>query len=101
MKRLKERADECDWSDEDGILCLVPDPFKPNKMKYFLNDHGVIDYNIIKEHDVSCIDSKARAAEDTRMLYKYKCIMNFLLLEGKAKLNIHDKRYIIGSPKIK
>ena len=71
-----------------GIL-LVFNPF------YSLIDHTNISQ---VEHELTYINSDTRTAQDNCM--RFTCLMNSLSSSGKAKLNIHDKQYLIGEPPI-
>ena len=96
MKRLKARACLFGWSGDGGILSIAPDACKPNVKKDLLKDYGVFSYERIAEHEVTYINKDTRAAQDNIMLYN--CLMNSLSMTGMAKLNIHDKQYILGNP---
>ena len=49
----------------------------------------------IKAKELKYIDTGCRETEDTHMLYE--CIMNSLTDEGRAKLNIDDDMYTVGT----
>ena len=73
----------------------IADPDRPAETKNLLVDYGAILYETIKAQELIYIDTNVRSTQDTTMLYK--CNMNSSSSIGKAKLNIHDDQYIIGT----
>ena len=96
IKSLKGRANLFGWSSENGILHVAPDPAKPNDKKHLLEDYGVFSYERIVAHELTYFRGDTRKAQDNCMLYI--CLMNSLSTAGKAKLNIHDNQFVIGTP---
>ena len=96
IKNLKSRANYFGWLGEGGILQVAPNPKKPTEVRCLLEDYGVFSYDRLVEHEKTYISSDTRAAQDNCMLFT--CLMNSLSSSGKAKLNVHDKQYLIGDP---
>jgi len=98
IKSLKSGANYFGWLNEGGILQIAPDPDKPTEVRCLLEDYGVFSYDRLVEHELVYVSSDTRAAQDNCMLLT--CLMNSLSSSGKAKLNIHDKQYLVGEPPI-
>jgi len=98
IKNLKSRAIYFGWLSEGGILQVVPDPKKPDEVRCLLDDYGVFSYDRLVVHEPTYINSDTRTAQYNCMLFT--CLTNSLSSSGKAKLNIHDKQYLIGEPPI-
>ena len=95
MKSLKMRAKKFGWTETNGILMIPPDPATQNVVKNLLDDYGTISYEAILAKEQTYIDTDCRETQDTHMLYE--CIMNSLTDEGRAKLNIDDDLYTVGT----
>jgi len=89
------RAKKFGWTDNNGILIIPPDPATPNVVKNLLDDYGTISYEAILAKEQTYMDTDCRGTQDTHMLYE--CIMNSLTDEGRAKLNIDDDMYTVGT----
>ena len=74
---------------------IQPEPATPNVVKNLLDDYGTISYEAILAKEQTYIDTDCRETQDTHMLYE--CIMNSLTDEGRAKLNIDDDLYTVGT----
>ena len=74
---------------------IPPDGATPNVVKNLLDDYGTISYEAILAEEQTYIDTDCRGTQDTHMLYE--CIMNSLTDEGRAKLNIDDDMYTVGT----
>jgi len=98
IKILKSRSNYFGWSNEGGILQVVPDPSKPTEVRCLLEDYNVFSYDRLVQHELTYINSDTRYAQDNCMLYT--CLMKSLSSSGKVKLIIHDKQYLDGVPPI-
>jgi len=95
MKSLKMRAKKFAWTGNNGILMIPLDSARPNDVKNLLDNYGTISYEAILAKELTFIDTDCRETQDTHMLYE--CIMNSLTDEGRAKLNIGDDMYTVGT----
>ena len=94
IQLLDMRAKEMTWSDEVGIMQVPDDIDDPTEYSYFLNYYGKIELETIQEWEASYCEQTCRAAQDTVMLYR--CIMNSLSDEGKAKVLIWKDEYQVN-----
>ena len=94
IQLLDMRAKEMTWSDEVGIMQVPDDIDDPTEYSYFLNYYGKIELETIQEWEASYCERTCRAAQDTVMLYR--CIMNSLSDEGKAKVLIWKDEYQVN-----
>jgi len=76
-------------------LRFPPDTARSNVFKNLLDDYGTISYEAILVKELTYIDTDCRETQDTHMIYE--CIMNSLTDEGRAKLNIDDDMYTVGT----
>ena len=96
LKSLEKRANEFGWSKPGGLLFVSP---RPNATpKNLLEDYGQITLERIQQEENAKINQQNRRAQDDRMLFE--CIMNSLSTVGQAKVNIHEKEYMLGNPKL-
>ena len=94
IKSLKKRANSYGWSQPGGITWVNPQ--NANQPSDLMVDYGVFTLEGITNHELTYIATPTRAAQDDQMLFK--CIMNSLTIEGKAKLNIFENEYNLNIP---
>ena len=89
LELLEERATNFGW---DTSIMMLPDPNgTPTNL---LTGYSTITLEQVRRHEESYISTQTRNAQDSNLLYK--CIMNSISTECKAKLTIWKKEYRCG-----
>ena len=95
MKALKDRARGQDWMGGTGILDIPEDISDINsKTANLIDYYGTISLEKIKKHEETYIGNTVRAAQDTYNMYQ--CLMSSISEQGKSKILIWEKDYLIG-----
>lgn len=90
LESLEKRSKNYGW--DTGIM-MIP-PVIPDTMpSSLLGDYGTIDIERVRAFENTYIDTPTRSAQDTNLLYE--CIMNSISKEGRAKITIWKKDYML------
>jgi hypothetical protein len=93
---LNTRVQEFGWNDPiNGILQIPEDANDINSpdTMYMVNNYGQIPLSMIREFEEKYVDQRVRPAQDAFMLFK--CLMNNISKEGKNKILIWRKQYML------
>ena len=92
---LEVRSKYYGWTNVGGIFWVKKKDHQSAQAHNLLNDFGQYKLKRFINHAIQIVDTQTRVAQDNRMLYE--CIMNSLSFEGKGKLNVNEKDYMVNS----
>ena len=90
LESLEKRSKNFGWDTGIMMIPLVIPDMMPSSL---LRDYGTIDIGRVGAFESTYINTPTRSAQDTNLLYKY--IMNSISKEGRAKITIWKRDYML------
>ena len=94
IKILKVRSRYYGCTNVGGVFWFKTQDQQTVQNQNHLDNFRQYELKSITEHDIQIMITKSRTAQDNFMLYK--CIIKFFSVEGKVKLNVHEKYYMFN-----
>ena len=95
MTALSKKSDDFGWTDRILKIPLTL-PEDPNTVYInLLTNHAQVSLDIIREYELSYVDSQTRERQDMHCLFT--CVMDSLSQEGRAKVLTEKEKYTIPS----
>lgn len=90
LESLEKRSKNFGW--DTGIM-MIPSTIKGVVPSSLLRDYGTIDIGRVRAFESTYIDSPTRNTQDTNL--SYECSMNSISKEGRAKITIWKRDYML------